>query len=85
MILGEDKFVTARKSHICTLCDKEIAKGESYRKYVWLDEGEFHQCKEHEHCNHLATEYELYDDLGHIDMDYYIKLYDEESKEARDE
>ena len=33
---------------------------------------------------HVATTYELYDDLGHIDMDYYLKLYDEESRRPHD-
>lgn len=80
MIIGEDKLVIARKSHACTLCGKEIVKGECYRKYSVIDSGTWYRNKEHEHCHHVASEYDLYDE-GVVDMDYYLKLYDEEAKE----
>jgi len=83
-IIGEDKFVIARKSHTCTLCEKVIDKGVSYRSYTVIEDGDFHHCKEHELCHHIATEQELYDN-GYIDMDYHLEQYKLESKEATDD
>lgn len=83
-IIGEDKFVIARKSHTCTLCGKVIDKGVSYRSYTVLEYGDFHHCKEHRLCHHIATECELYDE-GYIDMDYHLEQYKLEEKEAQDE
>ena len=54
--LASNSTPTARKTHICDHCRKEIAVGEKYHRVDGIWEGKFTSFKEHSECHELATE-----------------------------
>lgn len=48
--LGETAEPVARKEHTCHWCGESILRGEQYRRYSAIFDGEFQDTKMHKEC-----------------------------------
>lgn len=58
----QNDHVTARKMHLCSLCQQPIVKGERHRVWRGKYDGEFETHRYHETCD-LVTEIDEWDQI----------------------
>jgi hypothetical protein len=78
MITINSKIETARKHHVCGLCDSKIDIGTKYRNQFNKHDGVY-TWKNHLHCEEIAGELKMYDycDYG-LDGDSFQECIREE-------
>ena len=71
--------VKAIKEHKCSFCSYRISKGDTYLSSTYKNDGSIYDWKAHKHCEELALQMEMYDDIDDdgLTQDAFMEIVSE--------